>query len=173
MYSFLFRPRKDAGDQKRLALNASQAMLPRLKRGTPYRVTYFQNHRGIFLPPAQGVVVRGLDNQLLYLLSSDEAVPLSNIPEGLTITPTPRVAFRTTTVTTTGCTIQKQHHFLELTDRVRKATIAPGETRIVRTRQGKFEITVFDYSVSSDEIDCLTENPPHFTYLLRARPASK
>ena len=173
MYSFLFRPRRDAGDPKRLARGAAESLRPRLRRGTPYRVTYYQNHRGIFRPPAQGVVVRSLDNLLLYLLSTDEAVPLSNIPDGLTITPTPRVAFRTTTVTTSGCTIQKEHHFIELTDRVRKATIAPGETRIVRTEEGRFEITVFDYSVSSDDIDCLTESPPHFSYLLRARSARK
>ena len=170
-HTFTFRDPGGKGDEYRLAFLTQDKHLPKLKTGKRYQVTYFQNHRGMFLPSAQGVVIRDNDGNLVYLLSSDDAVPLSELPEGLSITPSRRIAFATNRLTATGCNIDKEHHFLDVTTGDRTMSVTPGQAKRVRTKNGYLKLTLFDYSVSQAEFECMAEAPPYFTYLLEAEEA--
>jgi len=167
-FTFAAQKKGEEEQQYRLAIAVSQDRLPPLKRGNAYSVTYYQNHRGAYLPTAQGVVIRDETGRLLYILSSDEAVPVAELPAGLTITPSRRTAFSTTSLTKSGCTIKKTHHFLELEAGGRKTSVTPGQSKTIKTVAGYFKMELLDYSVSSTDIECLMEAPPYYCFLLEA-----
>lgn len=152
----------------RLALIMAPELLPQLDRGELYEVVFFQNHRGIFLPPAQGVIVRDAAGELVYLLSSDEGVPLEQLPGGLRMLPARTVAFTTAQLSLSGCRLLNEHHFVELQQPgERKQSLAPGESRTIETDGPAYRFVLFDCSISEEEVECMAESPPHFTYLLR------
>jgi hypothetical protein len=152
----------------RLAIVAGAKMVPRLQRGKEYAVTYFYHDRGMFLPPSLGVVIKNPLGRVEYFLSADEAVPPSQLPEGISLLPSRKTAYSTTRATAAGCTIQKRHFFVEVISGEARTSLAPGETKIVRTASGRYRVTLFDCSVSDTEVDCLVEDPPHFSILLEA-----
>jgi len=152
----------------RLAIVAGARMVPRLARNQEYRVTYFYHDRGMFLPPSLGFVIADDLGRVEYLLSADEAVPPSQLPEGLRLLPSRKTAYSTTRSTAAGCTIMKRHFFVEFIAGERKTALAPGETAIIETEAARYRATLFDCSVSDTEVDCLVEDPPHFSVLLEA-----
>ncbi len=152
----------------RLAIVAGPRMTPRLSRGEEYEVTYFYHDRGMFLPASLGVVVRENAGRVLYYLSADEAVPASFLPEGIRLLPSRKTAYSTTRATAAGCTIHKRHFFVEIITDDHKSAIAPGEAKLVHTPAALYRMTLFDCSVSDTEVDCLVEDPPHFSVLIEA-----
>lgn len=152
----------------RLAIVAGPRMVPRLSRGDEHQVNYFYHDRGMFLPASLGLVVADEAGRILYFLSADEAVPADYLPDGITLMPSRKTAYSTTRATAAGCTIHKRHFFVEVTSGGRKTALAPGESRLVRTTTALYRVTLFDCSVSDTEVDCLVEDPPHFSLLLEA-----
>jgi len=167
-FNFVLDFGREGQERYRLAMDIFRAHAPRLRRGREYEVLFYQNDRDVFLAPSQGVVIHDEEGRLVYVMSTDEGVPLKHLPAGLSVLPSPGVAFSTTMATTTGCTVRKEHHFVELTGPGRKARIAPGDRKIVRTNDGYFKFVLFDYSLSSDDMECQVEAPPHFSYVLSA-----
>ena len=169
-YSLEFmEPAEGIGDPVvyRLTINrAATSYLPRLTRGESYKVHYFQNHRGIFLPPSQGITIFDEQDRLLYLLSTDEAVPLRLLPDGLTLLPSQRTAFETTLINQSGCHIMKRHQFVDVTTEGRKSTLTSGEEKELIITGRVYRLVLFDYSLSDDDIECLMEAPPHFSFML-------
>jgi len=160
----------DASRELRLVMVLPDEWHPHLPRGQKFSMTWYEDERGALLPPALGLVIRDKTGKLVYLLNVDEAVPPDQTPEGLTLNRSPSKAFATTLTTQSGCMLRKQHHFLDVDDGRRKVTLAPGEARTLRSAAGYFRIVLFDYSLSSDELECLVESPPHFSYVIEAVP---
>ena len=158
----------DEQNRFNLSFAVPRSFTPRLKTGRTYSVVYFYRHRELFLPPSLGVVVRDETGGLLYLLSGDDGVPSENLPAGLKLTPVRRPVSVTSTFSQSGCTIDKEHYFLQAEARGKKHLIAPGEEKILRTLAGYYRLVLFDNSVSSGDIECLAENPPHFSFLVEA-----
>ncbi len=171
-YTLDFRAETDRGmppaPLHRVAIRALERMVPSLDRQQVYRAAFFYRPRGMFLPPAQGVAIQDQDGRLLYLLSADEAVPASYLPAGMSLLPSRRTAFVSTRVTPSGCTIYKRHHFVEARLGEKAYMFSPGEERVLDTAAGTYSVTLFDYSVSDTEMECLAEDPPHFSLLIRA-----
>ncbi len=158
----------DDENEFNLRFGLPRSFAPRLKAGRTYSVAYYYRHRELFLPPSLGVVIRDETGGLLYLLSGDDGVPGQNLPAGLKLTPVRRPVFVTSTFSQSGCTIDKEHYFLQAEARGKEHLVAPGEEKILRTLGGYFRLVLFDNSVSSGDIECLAESPPHFSYLLEA-----
>jgi hypothetical protein len=158
----------EASPFHRLAIVAGAKMVPRLQRGKDFAVSYFYHDRGMFLPPSLGVVIKDDVGRVQYYLSADEAVPAAHLPEGISILPSRRTAYSTTRATAAGCTIQKRHFFVEVISGKSTTALAPGETKLVHAKLGIYRVTLFDCSVSDTEVECLVEDPPHFSLLLEA-----
>jgi hypothetical protein len=152
----------------RVDLAIPEAYLPKLIPGRTYEVTFLQNHRGMFLPPAQGLIIRGDKGDLLYLLSTDEAVPLSQLPGGVTLLPSRKVAYTTASNTSLGCVVEKDHVIVHVTVGDSKTPLVPLARTKLATPDGAFALVLFDCSVSETDIECLAEAPTHFSYLLIA-----
>ena len=171
-YTLDFRAAQSETDEPqplhRIALVAGAKMVPRLQRGTDYTVTYHYHDRGMFLPPSLGVVINDDLGRVEYFLSADEAAPLSQLPEGITLLPSRKTAYSTTRATAAGCHIQKRHFFVEFISGDTRTALAPGETKVIRSASGLYRVTLFDCSVSDTDVDCLVEDPPHFSVLLEA-----
>lgn len=150
----------------RVAIIAGEKMVPLLSRNQVYSVTYYYHDKGIFLPPSLGLVIKDVSGRVLYLLSADEAVPGADYPATLSVRPAQKTAFNTTRVTAAGCTIFKRHHFVEFQTANGDHSCAPGVPATLSTPDGLYRVTLFDYSVSDTEVDCLVEDPPHFSFLL-------
>lgn len=165
-YVLTFQDRPNDSPAFRVSLVLPNTWLPKLKRGVTYRVSWFEHDKGAPMSPAQGLVIQTLDGALLYLLNSNEAVPPEYTPEGLSIQRSPNVAFVTTLAAQSGCLLRKEHHFIKIDDGRRNVTLAPGEARTFRSSDGFFRVALLDYSLSSNELDCEADSPPHFTYVI-------
>ncbi len=152
----------------RLALVAGAKMVPSLQRGKEYLVAYHYHDRGLFLPPSLGVVIRNEHGRVEYFLSADEAVPPSQFPEGIKLLPSRKTAYSTTRATAAGCSIHKRHFFVEFISGESSTPLAPGDSKNISSASGRYRVTLFDCSVSETEVDCLVEDPPHFSVLLEA-----
>lgn len=178
LFSMAFRSEADTAarangrtpDDKeyRLSFSMDNKFVPNLPGGETYSVVFYFKASGMFLPPAVGVVVRDETGALVFLISCDEAVPPSQLPAGFALTNSEQTASITTALSPSGCTIQKKHRFMEVTARGRKAIIGPGEELILPVLRGSYRVVLFDNSTSSAEVDCLAENPPHFSFMLQA-----
>ena len=167
VYSINFRS-KDGLDEFHVFFDIQDRYVPRLSRKTEYDVWFYQRRKGLLLPDPQGLVVRDLTGRLLYLLSTDEAVPLDQIPPGIRLTPSRKVAFMTTAISKTGCSVEKEHLFLGVDSVEGESRLAPGEEQVVRGDEGYYRVVLFDNSISRAELDCLIEDPNHYSYMLQA-----
>ena len=177
LYSMVFRTvpsRLDNGNGKpeaveyRLSFSMDNSFFPDLGAGRTYSAVFYYKARGLFVPPAVGLVIRDETGGLQLLLNCDQAVPLSQLPAGFNLRNTDQVASVTTAQSPSGCTVQKLHRFMEVVAKGRKAIIGPGEEMTLPVLRGTYRVVLFDNSTTDAEVDCLAENPPHFSYMLQA-----
>lgn len=164
--TFEFVAASGSSPRYRVSIAVPEAVSPHLVRGTDYAGTYYYKDGDLFAAPRSGLVLRGAGGAAAYVLSSNGGVPADALPSGVAITASDRLAFRTTTVSQSGCMLRKTHRFVEVKAGERTVSLAPGESRVFVTGSGAWLVWVFDNSEASTSGDeeCLAEDPAHFSY---------
>jgi len=155
-----------------LHLGVAPELVPAMERGARYAIRVYLDPGDPFTPAALGLVVRSESGQLVYLLSTNDAVPDSESPAGIHVAASEKPAFYTTTISRSGCTISEVHRFVDIESQGRTAHVSPGESREFRGVSGRFVLFVLDNSTSSSPEECAAESLPHFSYVVvpAARP---
>ena len=151
-----------------LSLLLPRKLAPELSSGVLYNLRFFHEHRDVFIPPAQGIMIYDRLGHLVYLLSIDDACPRGERPGGFQVEKTEDVAYLTTVMTPSGCTVMKEHRFLAVTAGSKKPVrMSPGQGQEFKTPEGLYRFVLFDEAVTEAEMECRAESPVQFTWMIQ------
>lgn len=150
-----------------IKLSIVRRYVPSLTRGEVYKVRYYFHHNGPLMPPSIGVVIRQIDGKLVYLLSMERAVPLSELPAGVWFDSTRDPVSYSYYTDDLGCLFSAKHLFTQWEAEGRRAVIGPGRTIRIRSVRAVYELTILDNSRIVMGQECLWQGYLHYSVLIQ------